>query len=207
MPEDYVGRPNTIPHQTQPQWAAPPGANLTNTPITTVSKPLSWANILITSLNIKGQASPSCGLGPLSKWTTIHRVLREWKIGILCLQETHLDANHVQQIETLFGRRIQIIHSPSPDNTTSTAGVTIVINKELISPLNIQTTILIPGRAIISSITWHNDQTVTIANAYAPNSPHAHAHFWTEIQNKLILHPSNPNFLLGDFNIVEDPID
>lgn len=129
------------------------------------------------------------------------------KISILCLQETHLDTTHVQQLKSLFGHWIQIIHSQLPDNPTSSAGVTIVINKELLLPSNTQTTILVPGRAIISSITWYNNQKIMIANIYTPNSPHTHAHFWIEIQNRIHNHPSQPDFLLGDFNIVEDPLD
>lgn len=59
---------------------------------------------------------------------------------------------HLHQIDTLFGHRLHVIHLPLPDNPTSTAGVTIVINKELISPSNIQMTVLVPGRAIVASV-------------------------------------------------------
>lgn len=109
---------------------------------------------------MKGRASPDCGPGPLSKWTTIHRVLREKKISILCLQETHLEDEHIQHIETLFGRRLKVINSKYPTNPSSTVGVAFVVNKELVNTLSgsITTTELIPGRAMILTVNWHDNQ-------------------------------------------------
>ena len=156
---------------------------------------------------MKGRSSPECGPGPLSKWTTIHRVLREKKISILCLQETHLTEAHSRHIESLFGRHLYVLNSAHPDNPGSTAGVAFVINKELVNTHSITTTELIPGRALALTLNWHNEQTLTILNVYAPNSLHAHAHFWTELQNKIDTHPHRPDLLLGDFNLIEDPID
>lgn len=156
---------------------------------------------------MKGHTSPDCGPGPISKWTAIHRTLCEKKISILCLQETHLEDEHIHTIGTLFGRRLEIIHSKHPTNPGSTAGITIVINKEQINTHSITSTELVPGRAMALMINWHDDQRLTILNIYAPNSPHAHAHFWTKIRNDIDNHPHCPNLLLGDFNLVKDTID
>ena len=66
---------------------------------------------------------------------------------------------------------------------------------------------LVLGRAMALTINWHDDQRLTILNIYAPNSPHAHTHFWTRIWNDIDNHPHRPNLLLGDFNLIEDTID
>ena len=175
-------------------------------PIPNVS-PRTRANALIATLNIKGRTSPHCGPGPISKWTAINWVLQEKKISILCVQETHLDENYAHQIDSLFGRKIHLAYSKPADNLTAQAGVALIINKELLTPTEVLNTELIPGRALITTIKWHNDQRLTIINIYAPNSPHAHAPFWTQIQQRLPDHPFPPDLLLGDFNITEDPID
>ena len=101
----YVGTPQPSQSNGHNVVQPPPPGNahtVTNT-ADTPAKPRSRASALIATLNMKGRSSPDCGPGPLSKWTTVHRVLREKKISILCLQETHLDEAHVLHIKTLFG--------------------------------------------------------------------------------------------------------
>ena len=180
----------------QPTQAATPGIPHPLPASGVPWKPCSRANALIATLNMNGRASPDCRPGPLSKWTMIYRVLWEKKISILCLQETHLENKHVQRIETLFGRHLKVMNSKYPTNPSSTAGVAFVVNKELVNTLSMTTTELIPGQAMILTINWHDN-----------NSPHAHAYFWSKIQNNLDHHPHRPDLLLGDFNVIEDAID
>ena len=66
---------------------------------------------------------------------------------------------------------------------------------------------LIPGRVLLLMLDWHNDQRLTILTIHAPNSPHAHPQFWSEIENKINDNPHRPDLLLGDFNIIEDAMD
>ena len=113
-------------------------------PIPNVS-PRTRANALIATLNIKGRTSPHCGPGPISKWTAINWVLREKKISILCVQETHLDENYAHQIDSLFGHKIHLAYSKPADNLTAQAGVALIINKELLTPTEVLNTELIPG--------------------------------------------------------------
>ena len=216
MPRENEGGPPTPPTHPplHPQTPDPPqlparqGTAHTRQPDTIPrTKPRSRANALIATLNTKGRASSHCGPGPISKWTAISRVLRENKISILCIQESHLDDTYAQQIETLFGRRLHLSYSKPTDDPTSHAGVAIIVNKELMSPTEISSTELIPGRALATAIEWHNDQRLTIVNVYAPNSPYAHAAFWTQLQQRLQDHPFPPDLLLGDFNLVEEPLD
>lgn len=165
--------------------------------------------MLIATLNRNGRASPSLGPGPLSKWTTIQRFIRSSRISVMCLQETHLTADHVDQLHRpgLFGRRLRIISSHPTTNPTASAGTAFVINRELLSPPHTQHVEHIPGRASSLSLTWAADHSLTITNIYAPNSPHAHAVFWDTIQKDLESKAIRPDLLLGDFNIVEDALD
>jgi exonuclease III len=73
------------------------------------------------------------------------------------------------------------LNSPDPTCSSNSAGVAFVINKELINTKSAELTILIPGRAIHLSITWHGSQKISIVNIYAPNAPSEHPPFWTEV--------------------------
>jgi hypothetical protein len=60
----------------------------------------SKANVLLATLNMTGRShTTTTGRNQISKWTDIHRVLRQKQISILCLQETHLEAHHITDIE------------------------------------------------------------------------------------------------------------
>ena len=105
-------------------------------------------------------------------------------------------------------KRLHVSHSPNPDCPGGSAGVTIVINKELIHLEATTSTVLIPGRAIHVSITWKNGLTLSIINTYAPNALAEHPSFWTALKNTcLMCSIPSPELLTGDFNITDDPID
>ncbi|KAH7918186.1 DNase I-like protein, partial [Leucogyrophana mollusca] len=165
------------------------------------------ANITIATLNVRGRASSTLGTDQLSKWTEIHQTVRDKKIGILCLQETHLMDPHEQQIDNLFSRRIKLINSQDPDRPGNSAGVAFVLNREITTPEDAIHTTIIPGRALAVSLKWHNDQTITILNVYAPNNPSEHQPFWERIRHTCDTHNIHPDFLLGDFNLTEEAID
>ncbi|KAG1850502.1 Endonuclease/exonuclease/phosphatase, partial [Suillus tomentosus] len=138
----------------------------------------------------------------------IQHIMRERKIGILCLQETHLNEEHKTQIDTLFSRRMRMINSKDPTRPGTSAGVAFVINRELTNADNAETFELIPGRAMALKIKWHNNDNLTILNIYAPNNTSQHPEFWGKINEKWQeknLPP--PDFMLGDFNLTEDPLD
>lgn len=135
------------------------------------------ANLKIASLNMKGRTSQLTGAGPISKWSAISKTMREKKIGLLALQETHLSEQLADQATTLCQRRLTIINAPHPLNPSSSAGVAFVINKELMKAKNMVTHILIPGRAIFISFKWHPNATFSAINIYAPN-------FWNKLKEK-----------------------
>jgi len=134
--------------------------------------------------------------------------MRESKIGLLALQETHLSEQLADQVSTLYQRRLTTLNSPLADNPTGSAGVAFVINKELINAEEVKLHTLIPGRAILISFKWHSNASVTAINIYAPNDMSKHPQFWKELkENWANLHLPQPDLLMGDFNLTEDIID
>lgn len=133
--------------------------------------------------------------------------MRDKKIGVLTVQETHLSDHHVQNLHNLFGRHLQIYNSIDP-NLPNAKGVAVVLNCNITNTDNVQQWEIIPGRAILISISWHITLTTTILTIYTPNTPNENKTFWKTIIDKW----SNsqlpfPDIMLGDFNFVEDPID
>ena len=152
----------------------------------------------------RGSTSPQ---HPNNKWNSLHHFIKERRLAILALQETHTDDNLVETLTRLYGRRLAIFASQS-ENPTATAGVAIVVNKDLVNTEGAKATEIIPGRAILLELPWHQTLTLRILNVYAPNSPQGNAKFWEEIaeiwdRGEL----PKPDICLGDFNMVEDPMD
>jgi hypothetical protein len=82
------------------------------------------------------------------------------------------------------------------------------MNKELTNITKIKTYEIIPGRALLMETNWHANQNLTILAIYAPNIPIENKEFWLNLQ--VMWQTRNlpkPDILLGDFNIVEDPVD
>ncbi|KAG2352996.1 hypothetical protein BDR07DRAFT_1182062, partial [Suillus spraguei] len=48
---------------------------------------------------------------------------------------------------------------------------------------------------------------IKILNVHAPNNPNEHPNFWNKIKTEwLRLSPSALDFMMGDFNLTQDPI-
>ncbi|KAJ8587401.1 DNase I-like protein [Rhizopogon salebrosus TDB-379] len=157
---------------------------------------------------MKGRASLPLGPSQISKWATINRMMRENKIDILCVQETHLTLEHITQIEALFARRLLVLNSSDPDRPGCSAGVAFILNKETINVTSAKMNVLIPGRAITLNLKWHNDINLNLINVYAPNNTTEHPDFWNSICTKwTTTNQTSPDFMLGDFNLTEDAID
>lgn len=166
------------------------------------------ANINIASLNINGYASPARNMNGIEKWSTIYQSMKENKIAILALQETHLDDNMLHSIENCFGKRLSVVNSKLPDNPRASAGVAFVINRALVAPKDLEYTELIEGRALAIKFKWHNDEEIALLNIYAPNDRKAHPDFWETMDRKRRSKGlRRPDLMLGDFNVTEEPMD
>ncbi|KAF8867642.1 Endonuclease/exonuclease/phosphatase, partial [Infundibulicybe gibba] len=158
--------------------------------------------IKIATLNIKGGGSETTH----DKWQHVNQVLRDQKIDILSIQETHLSEDRLRNIHTQFERRVHIIHSYDPDNV-NTKGVAIILNKQSTKWREASSLDLIPGRALMVTLPWNGNQLKILA-IYAPNNPRENADLWPEIQGKLEeYNHGKPDIMLGDFNMVEESLD
>ncbi|KAI0345423.1 DNase I-like protein, partial [Trametopsis cervina] len=165
------------------------------------------ARLKIATLNMKGRGS----LPPdqhNDKWSKINQIMRDKKIAVLAVQETHLQQIHVDTLHSLFGKRIQILHSAPEERASTSRGIAFVLNKERLDTSKISLTEIIPGRAALLSCKWHNEVPLHILNIYAPNDRADNEHFWNEISNKWDSEQLPiPTAMTGDFNIVEEAKD
>lgn len=154
---------------------------------------------------MRGRGAPT-GNNPDSKWNHINQLVKEKRLGVLAIQEAHLTQEHVDDLHKLFGKRLQI-HFSQGQNTNA-HGVAIVLNREITNIHGIQQVDIIPGRAMLLTLPWHSDLTITILNVYAPNAHNENQQFWETLELKWVnLNLPMPDIMLGDFNLVEDAID
>ncbi|EIN11220.1 DNase I-like protein, partial [Punctularia strigosozonata HHB-11173 SS5] len=108
----------------------------------------------------------------------------------------------------MYGKRLWIHNSADPERPSNSAGVAFVLNRDVVSTKSCNVTTIEKGRAIAITLPWHDRDTVTLLNVYAPNEPGRHAAFWGRIE-RMRRENEIPqvDFMLGDFNIVEDDID
>ncbi|KAJ3797677.1 Endonuclease/exonuclease/phosphatase, partial [Lentinula aff. detonsa] len=165
------------------------------------------ATTRIASLNMKGFGNPNIWHAE-NKWKSIVQTCRDKRIGILALQETHLTNDRIETLNEHYKKRISIFGTPDPTNPTGKGGIAIVLNQELIKPERAECHDIIPGRALLLSITTKGDKIVVLA-VYAPNvsgsSGSDNANFWNGIKTCLEESPTlpKPDVLLGDCNVVE----
>ena len=161
------------------------------------------ASLKIGSLNIRGGGSANTQ----PKWQHINQLLRDHRLGVLAVQETHLTPTIVSSLHSQFHSRLHILSSTDPDHPNS-KGIAIVLNKQLTRWKDTTQTVLIPGRALLASIPWEGDYPLNVLAIYAPNNPSDSASFFNNLTSAWTQHHLPPvDILLGDFNMVEDSID
>ena len=161
------------------------------------------ANMTVASLNMRGRYSDN---GTTDKWRDINQLIKESKINMLAVQETHLRQEEVDDLHNLFGTRLKILFSQGAN--CRAAGVAIVINKDRSMHENIDEYEMIPGRALLARIPWHGDLLLTVLNVYAPNNHAESETFFKELKLKFETETFPlPDLMMGDFNIVEDAVD
>ena len=166
------------------------------------------ANINIATLNMNGLTAPRHHMSYTEKWALVNQTLNEHKIAILALQETHLDQETADLLRTRYQNKMEILTSADPNTPRASAGVAFIINKNLIAPRGIRAHELHAGRALAIEVDWLETEKTTLFNIYAPNEKITHTAFWKDIDTKRRAKQiPHPNFMLGDFNVTEDPID
>ena len=54
-------------------------------------------------LNMNGYAAPTQNMTGMEKWSAVYNTIKEYKIAILALQETHLDKETLHSVNECFG--------------------------------------------------------------------------------------------------------
>jgi ribonuclease HI len=148
------------------------------------------------------------GKSEYNKWKAVKNMMNSRRIGILALQETHLDAATLAAVKETYSRWLIIHNSPDPDNPSGVGGVAFVINRCLVPIDKVEFRELVPGRAASLSVKWHGEQKLSALNIYGPNKASEQAEFWPMLQARILALPSwRPDFMLGDFNVTEEEVD
>ena len=166
------------------------------------------ANVKIGTVNINGLHTITEGSHTFEKWAEINATMKKEKITILAVQETHLDEQNLNTLHQALGKRLHIINSQLKENPRTSAGVAFVLNKDLINTNKLEAHKLIKGRAMAMKLTWKNEEETLLINVYAPNRKSNHQDFWEKVENERTKQRlRKPDFVLGDFNLTEEPID
>lgn len=142
-----------------------------------------------------------------NKWNTVNQSMKENKIGVLCIQESHLNEGYIENIHALYGRRLRVMNSEGV-RATAAHGVAFILNRELVDIADIHMKEIVPGRAAYINMHWHAEKQITILNVYAPNGATDNQDFWKKLKSEYEnnRHPK-PDIVLGDFNLVEEAVD
>lgn len=161
------------------------------------------ARVRVATLNMRGYGA-QVEDGVSERWMLINQLVRDEKIGLLALQETHLTRERVDTLNELFGRHLRIYHSEMDCHATGSGGVAFAVNKHLVDPDKCVVTEIQRGRALAIKFPWSTGRELCAVNVYGPNVQAESAIFWKHLQTQ---GPADVDIMLGDFNVVEDGID
>ncbi len=166
--------------------------------------------IQVASLNINGFGNLIRD-HPDNKWGKVYQMMRDNRIGILLLQETHLTEDRKATIHKMFARKIKVFFSAHPDAPTQKEGVAIVLNARFLNTADATATEVVPGRALQISVQCQGGDTRNILCIYAPtsNGVDERRRFYKEVRKFYEENPDipRPHLMAGDFNNVEDKVD
>ncbi|PPQ77059.1 hypothetical protein CVT24_009763 [Panaeolus cyanescens] len=162
------------------------------------------ANMNIFTFNMNGGGTQAMD----EKWNHINQIVRENRMAIGAIQETHLSPEQQEELQTRFPR-LRLFNSQEA-GVTNSKGVVICLNKSLTRAEEASEIELIPGRALIVSIPWKQfNNRINILGIYGPNKPEEQIAFWEDLSENLDKLDARykPDIMLGDFNLVENEID
>ncbi|KAH9852909.1 Endonuclease/exonuclease/phosphatase [Lenzites betulinus] len=135
----------------------------------------------------------------------INQLVKEKRIGILALQETHLTEERAATLNNLFHDSLVVYPSPDPASPNSARGVAFAVNKNVMEiEIGVMHEHIVPGRAASISLRWGARNRIRIVNVYAPNNMCENAEFWELLNARLGRSgEEKPDLLVGDFNVVE----
>ncbi|OSD02735.1 DNase I-like protein, partial [Trametes coccinea BRFM310] len=146
-----------------------------------------------------------------NKWSTMYRMIKEQRIAILMVQETHLTEERCNELRRIFASKIKIMHSEHPLTPTTKEGVAFVLNKSIINTAGAKVRTIVPGRALQLSIEWRDGKMRHLLCIYAPTS-NGQTERKTFFENVKTFYAENadvpkPHLMAGDFNVTESELD
>ncbi|KAI0355197.1 DNase I-like protein, partial [Trametes cingulata] len=161
------------------------------------------ARFTVASLNMRGfrQTTSDSSAG---KWLFVNQLVRDKRIGVLAVQETHLDERRAEMIRDLFGQHLDLFYSADEANATGARGVAFVVNKRIVPARLCTHKVVVPGRALLLNFEWSAGKKISMMNVYGPNDRGESTAFWSRI---LEANTGRVDVLLGDFNLVESADD
>ncbi|OSD00579.1 DNase I-like protein, partial [Trametes coccinea BRFM310] len=146
-----------------------------------------------------------------NKWSTMYRMLREQRIGVLMMQETHLTEERRDTLHRIFSDKIKIFHTEHTSSPTTKEGVAFILNKNIISTKGATARTIVPGRAMQLTIEWRGGELRHLLCIYAPtsNGQAERKRFFEEVRNFYEEHADvpRPHLMAGDFNATESDLD
>jgi exonuclease III len=113
-----------------------------------------------------------------------------------------------EMLRKSFKKNLIILNLMHPDTPQATAGMSFIINKQLVEPEKIEMSELIPGRAAMLKMKWLKSCSAILLNIYALNNRGEHMNFWAKIMmERWAKHLPIPDLTMGNFNVMEDAID
>lgn len=155
-------------------------------------------------VNMRG-AGPSRADGTPDKWMCINQVMREHRIAVLAVQETHLSIERIERLNVMFKGSLKVFGSPDGVNPTAVRGVAIVINKKMVDVTGMVCVPLVQGRAVMVVVPWSRGVEIAVVGVYAPNNHAENAAFWRRLDTALA--GRRVDIMAGDYNMVENSID
>ena len=144
------------------------------------------ANITVCSLNIRG-------LRNKIKRKAIFHYLKKNLYDIICLQETYITDNDIDEWEREWGGRM-FYSSVS----THSMGQAILVRKNF--PFDVHC--IFKSQRIIIAEVQLEEETVSVANIYGPNEKAQRKDFFNGIQRCFDDNTTGGNIVCGDFNCV-----
>ncbi len=171
------------------------------------SKSKTRSKITVATLNMRGFHDRRTGQ-QYDKWWSVNQVLRDERLAIVAIQETHLNQERTEMLNELFKATMWVVASHDPVNPTGARGVAFALNKRLVDTAGARTRVAYDGRAMMLTIPWTRGRKLRILNVYAPNDPGDNRDFWKKLQSDMEKRKvAKPDIVLGDFNLVEDARD
>ncbi len=138
----------------------------------------------------------------------INQLMRQNRIAILALQETHYTQLQADRLNSMFTGLMHVHVSPDPDSPLAARGVAFALNLRIVRDDAVSLQTLVPGRAMALSLTRRRGTKLNLLNVYAPNAAADNASFWRQLAVSADVPGwKRPDVFLGDFNMVEDATD